>query len=237
MNRILLIEDDRQFAEILQESLEEEDDIKVVEVIGDEHSAAARIRNGLLGNVDCVVLDLQLPPFPNETRVDPRAGLRLLEMMRQEERYYGNIIVLTSSRSVADGQRALAAGCDAYLCKCTPVEEIPSMLFELRLAVRGNAIVVSKEMRHVFMREDISAKEARMLDLLSQGKGWSEIARELGYKTAKAAANVGDRIFDKILTPDEKRRQEESGIKKRIMAVEVWRARQAKTHVSDRRER
>jgi hypothetical protein len=87
--------------------------------------------------------------------------------------------------------------------------------------------MVSSEMRHVFFREDISAKEARLMDLLSQGKGWSEISHDLGYKTAKAAANIGDRIFDKLLTMDDRQRLEEKGQKKRYRAVEIWKSRHA----------
>ncbi len=225
MTRVLIIEDDKDFALILKECLEEDEDIQVQQIIGSESEAFQVIRSGQLIGVDCVLVDLQLPKLPNDSSVSSTAGLRLLEEIRQGQSFYGTVIVLTSSRSASDGQRALAAGCDGYLCKHAPIDDIPSMLDELKVAIRGHVMMVSSEMRHVFFRDDISAKEARLMSLLTQGKGWSEIARELSYKTPKAAANIGDRIFDKILSVQDKQVLEENGQKKRLRAVEIWKSR------------
>ena len=63
------------------------------------------------------------------------------------------------------------------------------------------------------------------MDLLSQDRSWAEIAQALNYKSSKAAANVGDRIFDKILTEDDRKRLMDNGVKKKELALEVWRAR------------
>jgi len=94
--------------------------------------------------------------------------------------------------------------------------------------MRGNVILVASQMRHVFMREDISAKEALLMDSLLMGKKWSQIARELSYSSAKAAANMGDRIFDKLITPDDSQRAD-GKIKKRILAMEIWKKRMKKS--------
>jgi hypothetical protein len=82
-------------------------------------------------------------------------------------------------------------------------------------------------MRHVFMREEISAKEARLMDLLLNGKSWSEIARELSYVSSKAAANMGDRVFDKLISMDARERLAAEGVKvkKRELALEIWKKR------------
>ena len=66
-----------------------------------------------------------------------------------------------------------------------------------------------------------------MLDMLGYGKGWAEIARVLGYKTPKAAANIGDRVFDKILSPQDQERIAREGIKKRHVALEIWQSRRS----------
>lgn len=227
MTRILIIEDDRQFAETLKDALEADTDIKIVDILSDEATSISSIRSGIASTIDCFIVDLQLPEYAGDLKVNPKAGLNIIEVLRQELRYFGTIVVLTSSRSVEDGQRALSAGCDAYLCKYAPIEEIPTMLAELKLAVKGSAIVVSRQMRHVFMRDDISAKEARLLDLLLMGKGWSEISKELNYKTAKAAANIGDRLFDKLLTEEDRQNLEITGGKKRVRAIALWKARKA----------
>ncbi len=172
-----------------------------------------------------MLLDLQLPFSHGDKTVSSLAGIRILEELRHQQGFYGTIIVLTNSKAPADGQRALAAGCDGYLCKRARISEIPEMLAQLKMAIKGEVILVASMMRHVFIRDDISAKEARLLDLLSCGKSWTEIARDLGYKTPKAAANVGDRIFDKLLTPQDQQKLAAEGTKKRHKALEIWQSR------------
>ncbi|HEY9788220.1 MAG TPA: response regulator [Candidatus Obscuribacterales bacterium] len=225
MTRILLIEDDHDFAQVLQTALRKEPDFEIVKVIGSEKEARHFLDSTKMEGIDCVLLDLQLPCEAGDKSVNSLSGLLLLEVMRQEQRFFGTVIVLTNSKSPADGQRALAGGCDGYLCKRAKISDIPDMVSELKMAIRGDVIMVARQMRHVFMRDDISAKEARMMDLLLAGKGWVEIARVLGYKTPKAAANVGDRVFDKLFTAQDQERASREGIKKRHLALEIWRSR------------
>jgi DNA-binding NarL/FixJ family response regulator len=228
MTKLLIIEDDKDFAEILKECLEEDEDLEISGIIGDEESAMQFIKSGGLAGIHCVLADLQLPKTKDETRVNSSAGLRILQEIRHGQRFYGTIIIMTSSRAPEDGQRALASGCDGYLCKHAPVGDIPSMLDELKLAIKGNVMIVSSEMRHVFFRDDVSAKEARLMDLLVLDKSWSEIAQELNYKTPKAAANIADRIYDKLISEADRQSLDASGAKKRQVAVEIWRSRRAK---------
>src|SRR5579883_3117797 len=219
ITKIMIIEDDEDFSSILRRVIEQDPELQVVEVISCEQDALNRAKRSDIHNVDCVLLDLQLPMSHGDKTVSSLAGIRILEELRHQQGFYGTIIVLTNSKSAADGQRALAAGCDGYLCKRARISDIPEMLAELKMSIKGEVILVASMMRHVFIRDDISAKEARLLDLLSQGKSWSEIARELGYKTPKAVANVGDRIFDKLLTPQDQQKLAIEGTKKRQKAL------------------
>ncbi len=228
MTKLLIIEDDKDFAEILKECLEEDEDLEISGIIGDEESAMQFIKSGGLAGVHCVLADLQLPKTKDDTRVNSSAGLRILQEIRHGQRFYGTIIIMTSSKAPEDGQRALASGCDGYLCKHAPVGDIPSMLDELKLAIKGNVMIVSSEMRHVFFRDDVSAKEARLMDLLCEDKSWAEIAQELNYKTPKAAANIADRIYDKLITEPDKHSLDAAGTKKRQRALEIWRSRRAR---------
>lgn len=225
MTRILIIEDDEDFSTILRNVIEQDSELEVVDVLNSEEKAFRLIRSAGIQEVDCILLDLQLPFSVGDKNVSSLAGIRILEELRHEQSYYGTIIVLTNSKAVADGQRALSAGCDGYLCKRAKISEVPEMLAELKMAIKGEVILVASQMRHVFIRDDISAKEARMLDLLSCGKSWTEIARELGYKTSKAAANVGDRVFDKLLNPQDLSKISAEGLKKRHKALEIWNSR------------
>jgi DNA-binding NarL/FixJ family response regulator len=223
--RVLIVDDDDPFVEILTEFLEEDGLIKVVERCGSESECQKFLKEGKLNTIDAVVLDLRLPFEQGDKRTDSRVGLRILNTLRDTYRFFGPIIVLTNSRDSADGKEALGNGCDGYLCKHAPADQVPIMVSELKMALLGDVVIVSSEMRHVFFRDDVSAKEARLMDLLNQDRSWSEIAQALGYKSSKAAANVGDRIFDKILTEEDRKRLLDNGVKKRDLALEVWRAR------------
>lgn len=225
MTRILIVEDDEDFSSILKSVIEQDGEMQVVDLINCEENALKKVRSPAIHDFDCVLLDLQLPFRQGDKTVSSLAGIRILEELRQQQGFYGTIIVLTNSRAPADGQRALAAGCDGYLCKRARISEVPQMLQELKMAIKGDVILVSSPMRHVFIRDDISAKEARMMDLLAAGKSWAEIARDLGYKTPKAAANIGDRVFDKMLTPQDLQKVAAEGGKKRQRALEIWNSR------------
>jgi DNA-binding NarL/FixJ family response regulator len=225
MHTVAIIEDDRDFAEILMESLEEDEEIRIDPLLTNEQDAVDWINRGGLDQVTGVLVDLMLPAARGMAEVSSMSGLRLVQEMRQVRRFIGTIIVLTNSREFSDGQRALAAGCDGYICKHASMSEVPGMLSELRLALRGDLMLVSREMRHVFIREEFSVKEARLMDMLNSGHSWAEIARELGYKTPKAAANIGYRVFDKLLTPQDRAALGSNGDRKRHKALERWRAR------------
>lgn len=224
MTRLWIIEDDADFADVLRESLELDASFEVAKVIPNKREAEELIAAGALADVDCALVDLQLPTSAGSPIIDPTAGLDIVELMRRQH-FYGTIIILTNSHLFADGSRALEAGCDGYLCKHAELDAIPQMLDELKLALRGNVMLVSREMRHVFIREDVTAKEARLMDMLAAGRTWSQIASELGYKTSKAAANTGDHIFDKLLTGQDRLRMEATGAKKRQLAVQLWKSR------------
>ena len=170
MTKILIIEDDADFAAVLKECLEEDPDLEVVQVIASEHQAMEHIRSGGLIGLDCVLVDLQLPAYPNDKEVKSTAGIRILEEIRVGQHFDGTVIVLTSSRSTEDGQRALAAGCDGYLCKHAPIDEIPLMLDELKIAIRCRRNDSVKRNAPRFFREDISAKEAKLMDLSQRRK-------------------------------------------------------------------
>lgn len=225
MTRILIIEDDEDFSCILDRVIQQDPELDVVGIINCEQEAFATIKTPFIHDVDCVLLDLQLPISRGDKNVSSLAGIRILEELRHQQSFYGTIIVLTNSKSPADGERALAAGCDGYLYKRARISDVPEMLAELKMAIKGEVILVASMMRHVFIRDDISAKEARLLDLLGVGKSWAEIARELGYKTPKAAANVGDRIYDKLLTPQDQQKIAAEGSKKKHKALQIWQSR------------
>src|SRR4029434_5105551 len=103
----------------------------------------ALIKSTRLEGVDAVLLDLQLPYLKGDRTVNSMAGLRILEELRHRQRFYGTNLAHTNSKAAADGERALAGGCDGYLCKRARIFDIPSVLAELKVGVSGGAIIVS----------------------------------------------------------------------------------------------
>lgn len=93
----------------------------------------------------------------------------------------------------------------------------------MKVAIRYKVAVVSSAMRYVFLRESLSLREAQLMDLLTQNKSWGQIADLMGYNNAKAAANTGDRIFDKLIPPYQK----DEHRSKRNCALEIWQRRNA----------
>jgi DNA-binding NarL/FixJ family response regulator len=159
------------------------------------------------------------------SEASPDAGPRIISKLRRASGFTGSILVLTNSRQLEDGERALQAGCDGYLCKHALISEIPSLVSELKLAMKGNVLLISREMRHVFFREQLSLKEVKLMELVSVGSSWEKISEELGYKTANAAATTGQRVFDKILNaPFEQDRPQAENDLKRSRAIERWQA-------------
>lgn len=230
--RILIVEDNQDFADMLSEMLSDDPEFVIKDIIHNEAEVYQKFRDGLLDELDCLLLDLHLPKSVGDNSVYSTAGLRILAEARQNYLFNGTIIILTSSRELEDGRRALEYGCDGYLCKYAPVSEMPAMIEELKTALRGRAILVAPEMRHVFFRDEISAKEAQLMDMLVADHSWPEIAEKLDYKTSKAAANTGDRIFDKLIPLKEKADLEQSGGKKRDKAIQIWKARKALKHTN-----
>ncbi len=225
MKRIIIVEDDVDFAEILKESLEDDQEFEVAALLHNEYDARQWILNSDLSEIDCALVDLVLPNLPGERHANSMVGLSIVQQLRNEPDFAGLVIVLTNSRLLEDGERALAAGCDGYLCKHARMAEIPSLVSELKLALRGSVLLVSREMRHVFIRDELSAKEAKLMELINNGRTWADVAQQLGYKTPKAAATIGYRVFDKLLVPAERDYQSEDKEIKRKKALDKWRMR------------
>jgi DNA-binding NarL/FixJ family response regulator len=153
MPKVLMVEDDFDFAEIMSECLQSDPDCEILEVITNLADAEVKFEWGGLKGIDAVLVDLQIPTSRADGRIIPDGGLQLIKQMRHRHGFRGRVIVLTNSGQLSDGQKALDAGCDGYLCKHVRSGDLPMLIAELRMAIRGDVVLVSQEMRHVFMRE------------------------------------------------------------------------------------
>ncbi len=122
---LLIVDDNRDFYEELQESLEQESEIEwhitTVTNTRDAHTAVARMNNSF----DVMVIDQQL-------RVSREDGIELMKdlLVRNPE---SAAIIMTANTSPEDARRALEAGADDYIYKSPEWPEIFSML-KLKIA-------------------------------------------------------------------------------------------------------
>lgn len=229
MIRILLVDDDVDFCDILKEKLEAaSDELRLTEMAHDTE-AALRLIDHSLNKFDCVILDLALPRSATDVFIERDSGLQLLGYLRAGKRFRGSIVMLTHSCALADGRTAFELGCDAYLTK---PRNLNDLIAALQVCIEKKVIVMSPEMRHLFLAEQITAKEARLMDMLLEDATWSEIARTLGYKDGNAACSAADRVFDKLLTWHDLT-YAAPGVKKRQLASRLWKWRNRATSDSE----
>lgn len=222
MKKILLVEDDSDYCEALSEEMNSfRSDIWISKFAHSISEAEQVIENGLK-EFKAIIVDLNLPESAGDPSQVIGGGVGLIRILRTRWRYRGVIIVLTGSQSFADGREAFKAGCDAYLCKGRDIHDLVDCIC---FCVQEKGMVMSPDMRHLFLPEEVSAKEARLLDMLLEDRSWPEIAKALGYKNAHAASSTADRIFDKLLTWHDAHSLEEARQTKRQLALQLWRFR------------
>ncbi|MBY0546090.1 MAG: response regulator transcription factor [Candidatus Obscuribacterales bacterium] len=223
VKKIYLIDDDSVFVNAVAQLFEVEADLEVFGCAASEAEAHQFFRSGQLQNVDCVILDLKLPRTAGERQTSTSIGIEVLATLRTQENFDQQILVVTDSLEPNDGEQALAGGCDGYLYKTGNLEDLPTLADELKVAIRGDVLMIPRQMRYVFLREVLTLKEAKLMELLDRGSTWNQVAKELGYRNANVATAVGYRIFDKLLSVHEQ--ETISAERKREKAIEYWRAR------------
>lgn len=112
--KILIVEDDLSFQEILRKALEQER--YVVEVAPDYRTAIFKISDYVY---DCILLDINLPGG---------SGLDVLRQLKEMKRE-GNVIIISARDTVEDKIAGLELGADDYLAK-------PFHLAELQARIR-----------------------------------------------------------------------------------------------------
>ncbi|MDF2927061.1 MAG: PhoB family transcriptional regulator [Paenibacillaceae bacterium] len=125
VHRILIIEDERQIARVLELELAHE---------GYEVSLAADGEDGLAqalaGDWSCILLDLQLPGL---------SGFQVLEQIRKEKEGVP-ILIMTAREQVRDKVRGLDQGANDYVTKPFEYEELSARIRALIRAGKWSAI-------------------------------------------------------------------------------------------------
>jgi two-component system response regulator MprA len=139
--RILIVEDERQMAEVMRQGLTEEGHAVDAAFTGPDGLALADH-----GGYDAIVLDVMLPGFD---------GLELARRLRQN-RDRTPILMLTARDATADVVAGLDAGADDYLTKPFSIDVLLA-----RIRARTRPAAQGQRLRFADLVLDLGTREAR----------------------------------------------------------------------------
>jgi DNA-binding response OmpR family regulator len=191
---VLVVEDERKLARVVESALRSERHEVVVAATGEEGFSRA------MGEVfDLVVLDVMLPG---------RSGLEILQTLRQR-RITTPILILTARDGVDDRVLGLDLGADDYLVKPFALPELlarvrallrrgrPSEVFQLK-AADLELDLATRQAARGDRRLDLTAREFELLEYLLRHQGHlvsrEMLAREV-WKEPRRATPI-DNVID-----------------------------------------
>jgi heavy metal response regulator len=165
--KLLVIEDEKKIANLLQKGLKEHG--YVVEVCFDGNEGLERASTH---PYDAIILDIMLPG---------RDGLSLLRTLR-ERKITTPVMILTARGEVNERVEGLNIGADDYLAKPFAMDELVARLRALLRRVTGETIslykvgdltmnLVSREVIRGKRKIDLTAREFRLLEYLMRSPG------------------------------------------------------------------
>ena len=194
MIRVLIVDDHAVVREGLRAFLELQEGIEVVAEAADGQQALTQAE---LQKPDVVLMDLVMP------RLDGVEAMRQLRQRLPETR----VVALTS---FLDDERllpAIQAGAAGYLLKDAEPAEVTRAV---RAAHDGQAIIAPAAAARLVdaiandgpsPREQLTAREREVLDLIAHGRSNKRIALELGISEKTVKAHVG-RVLAKLDVAD-----------------------------------
>jgi len=194
--KIMLIEDNREFRDVIEFSLADQADMEVVGQYGSAEFALRVMKDAPNKNIpDLILLDLQLTGM---------SGLEAIplffELLPKVQ-----IIILSQSDREQDVLTAISLGVSGYLLKSSKVEQVVD---GIRLVVDGGssldpsvAIYLLNQLRSVSSRESIEGiiteRELETLKLLAEGFVKKEISEQLGITYRTVDTHVRN-IYEKL---------------------------------------
>lgn len=198
--RIFIVEDNRVYANSLQDIISSSDEMECIGV----QSNAAECREAFEGEdpppADIVLLDLKLPDD---------SGLSLVPLLRQQVPAAG-IVVLTSNDNYQTVLEAIRSGVVGYILKDTPVADLRRIIREV---YEGGSVIdpgLSRFLLRVLQAkgeaEDESAdalskRERQVLELLAEGCVKKEVAERLNISYSSVALYTSN-IYKKLQVPN-----------------------------------
>lgn len=181
--KILIVDDHPLFRKGIKSVLQEDAGI---EIIGEAGNSAEALNFIDKGNVDIIILDLQMPGM---------SGIELSKLIKSKHKNIF-IILLTMHKDERIFNNSLEYGLDAYILKENAVDEV---LKAVHVVADGNfylspsmsEYMIQKSMKQKKLTDEnpgiknLTGKEKEILNMISQNKTTKEIADALfvSYKT------------------------------------------------------
>jgi len=164
--RILIVEDHPVFREGLKTILASQSDMLLVAQATNAVEAMAEFKTH---RPDVTLMDLRLP---GTNGIDALIAIR-------GEFPRARIIMLTTTDSDGEIQRAMRAGAAAYLLKSMPKDELLAVVRSVHAGQRHVPPEVAARLAEHFGEEDLTARELEVLRLIRDGNRNKQIADEL----------------------------------------------------------
>jgi DNA-binding NarL/FixJ family response regulator len=181
-SRVLIVDDERLFAELLRVALRSADGIEVVDVVHDVQTAVRRMTEA---RPDVVLADYHLP---DGTGSDIARTVRATLPDT-------SVLILTGDPSVSVLSDVARSGAVGHLTKDRPFDEVVE---GVRAAALGEILFAPSELQRLLLEresrprplEPLTARELEVLQLLAEGASTTQASDQLGISSATLRAHV-----------------------------------------------
>jgi len=194
--RVMLIEDNLEYRDIIALTLEAEDDIELISQFGTSEAALIQLKAMPVRKIpDLILLDLRLP------------GMDGLESLPHFRKVHPDvpIIVLTQSDRETDVLRAIALGAAGYLLKSSTLDQLTE---GIRTVLAGGAAIDGAIARFILntlqtklpqkeVDRILTSRELEILTLLGEGLVKKIIADQLNISFATVDSHIRH-IYEKL---------------------------------------
>jgi len=180
--RVLIVDDERLFAELLRVALRNAEGIDVVDVVHDVQTAIRRMTET---RQDVVLADYHLP---DGTGSDIARTVRATLPDT-------SVLILTGDPSVSTLSDVARSGAVGHLTKDRPFDEVVE---GVRAAALGEILFAPSELQRLLLEresrprplEPLTARELEVLQLLAEGASTTQASDQLGISSATLRAHV-----------------------------------------------
>jgi DNA-binding NarL/FixJ family response regulator len=175
--RVLVVEDHNVVRQGLVALLNLVDTIQVVGEAADGEEAITQFRSR---KPDVTLIDLRLPKL---------SGVEVIQKVRAETPQ-ARFVVLTTYDGDEDIYRALKSGAKAYLLKGMTTDELIATIREVHAGRSHIPAAIAERLAERMGTEDLTPREAEVLEQIVTGKSNKEIATELSISEATVKTHI-----------------------------------------------